>query len=410
MSTRVNAVASLDVIVEPANDTPAAIQSAELFKRALADVPDVTTIIRDMMHGIFCGRSVHEHIWRRRGTYSYSIPEWVDPRNTRFDSNWDYQVMKADREWIGLPEGKYMIHAPKERATAPTKTALLRSVAWLWLFKFWAWTFWIAGAERTANPYVTGKVPPGADKDIKAQLLDDLEKLSADHASVHDDNTEIVIHNMDFGGSSDVWDKLITRANEGMTKLILGSTTNTEIGDTGGAYAAALSQAVVTIEPRIEVDALAISQTLRDQWAEPHLQENAHLITGDPVLPNIRLAGQDKHEDIPVHIFAALRESRALTVNQTLTMAGLPPVADGDRALEPAAPAAPPMFSASPEPGGAPTPDPFSRALQTSSRPSSRKGVRPKSQQSLPWTSRTPSASLSPIGHVPPPKSGDPSS
>lgn len=395
MGTRVNAVVALDLIIEPANDTPAAKVSAGLCKRAIDDEPNVEVILADLLSGgIFNGRGVYEHVWRQKGMYYYSRPEWVDPRHIRYDSEWEYQVRNLNDEWVGLPDGKYMIHSAKERPTIPTKGALLRAVSWLWLWKFWAWTFWVNGAERVNNPLLYTKVPRGSNDDIKTTALEAIEKLSADHAAVFEDSDVIESLDANFTASSEVWDKLITRCNEGMTKLILGSTTNVEIGDTGGAYAAAQSQGAVTIEPRIERDAKGLCRTVKAQWLGPHLDMNAHLIQGDPVLPIVRLSGQDQHEDIPIHVFEALERRGLLSGNQILTMAGLPPIEGGDALVGPAEPA--PAFS---QPGGAQPPVPFSRRTP-----------RPKSQQRLPWTSPTSSASLSPIGTVPPPKSGDPSS
>jgi hypothetical protein len=93
-----------------------------------------------------------------------------------------------------------------------------------------------------------------------------------------------------------VWHELHDVMDEAMSKRILGSTLNVQIGDTGGAYAAADSQAATTILPRQMIDAEQLWLTIqRDffRWIRdynPHLfPPNTPLPTGHSILAEERV-------------------------------------------------------------------------------------------------------------------------
>jgi len=77
-----------------------------------------------------------------------------------------------------------------------------------------------------------------------------------------------------------VWQQLYDNCNAAMSKAVLGSTLNVEIGDTGGNRAAAESQGDLTITPRAMRDARGMWATLQRDLLRPYLFFNRHRYGG----------------------------------------------------------------------------------------------------------------------------------
>jgi hypothetical protein len=204
--------------------------------------------------------------------------------------------------------------------------------------KFWAWSFWTQGAERLANPVALVRVPDNSPPVVKERARRMLDTLSADQAAVIEQNTGIEFPNINYSSSSQVWENLITRCDAAMSKGILGSTLNVEVGDTGGAYNLGVSQGNLTIRPRLESDAKLLAGTIERDWFQPLLRYNAHLFNGMiPPTPRLRFIFDDpSQKQIPQHVFAALYESGGFTKNELRELAGMETIEGGDTYVLPA--------------------------------------------------------------------------
>lgn len=416
--TRVTGITSRDWVIEPPETGPETRQLAEegaqFLRESLEALDDFDRVYADVLDADWRGVSVLEHDWQRQGRRILSKPFWVHPRNVQFGRDWQVQVRANDRRWIDLPPDKFVVHSPHMQAGVPTMDGLARSVAWVWIFKFWAMNFWVIGAERAANPMMVAEVPPHSEDRVREEALDALEQLSADQGAVIEKETGIRALDIKFTDSADVWEKLVARCDAAMSKRVVGSTLNVEVTATGGNRAAAESQAEQTVMPRLMSSDKRASGTVMRDWFRPALRFNAHLFNGrTPPTPRIRRVFDSGEREIPAHIWDALVGSgNAVTVNEALELAGLEPKPPeiGEQYLKPAAKTPPtqgplpqrePITSPETEEAG---PDPLA----------GRRSARRARQLTLPLTARTSSGSrpraASPLRKALSPESDDPQS
>lgn len=395
METLIDTIAGAELVVEPGRCRPEraelAQRAADFYRLAVEETDEWESFESDLLwDGIGIGIGVQEHDFYTKGRAILTAPFWVDPANMRYGRDWLLEYKSIDRVWECVPEDAFIIHTPRTRATVPTKTALLRSVAWIWLFKFWAWTFWINGAERLGNPLITATVPRSAKDAVRQAALDALEELSSDQAAVIEETTGIKVHDVKYIDSAEVWENLISKCDAAISKAVLGSTLNVEITETGGAYAAAESQGDRTITPRVGHHAKQLCGTLKRDHARALFRQNLRLFDGEmPPLPNLRKRFDSGEKNIPPHIFQVLVETGSLRRNQVLEIAGLPLLTKeegGEDFVQPIAKTPSPFRRAddAPPAGGGGDVAPFARSPK-----------RPRSQRqlTLPKTSRTSSPS-----------------
>ena len=194
-------------------------------------------------------------------------------------------------------------------------------------------------------------------------------------------------------GSAD-WGAAINQFENEVTKAIVGSTLNVDVGGMG-SRALGESQATTTILPRLQAIAAKLGSTLRRDYAAPILRFNARLFGGRmlPVpVPRFVLESEEKPTITRDHIDAGV-----ITRNELRASAGLDEISadeGGDEWVVPVAKQAPAFERRTGEVG---TPDvPLHRAPR---------GF----QMSLPMTSRTTptrSGSLKRIKGVPWPSDG----
>lgn len=334
--TRISAVTGAKWEVVPGRAKPGqeqlAIAAAKFCRDAMNEVEDLEQLFANLLDGTFRGIAGLEHDWYRVGSAWLSAPFMVPPKLFRYSEAWTIQVRNGPSTWVDLPDGKFLVYVPRGMGSVPTRTALLRACAWYWLFKFWGESFWTQGAERSGNPPVKGRVPANSPREVKQRMLQALEKLSADQAAVVEEGTDIEFMDTFFASSSAVWKDLGEYCCAQISKAVLGSTLNVEVGDTGGAYALGVSQAASTIRPRARKDAKGLGGTIKRDWFTPLLRYNNHLFNGIiPPAPDFKFPEYEEEQpaDIPPHIFQANYESGNLRRNELRRLAHLDPLPQG---------------------------------------------------------------------------------
>lgn len=307
--TRVNAVAGAKWKVNPAVTEGAQAHVAEQAARdceaMLRSVPNLRRVFRDILDGAFVGWSVLEIIWEPRG--DEWVPAqliWLHPRRFRFAEDfslflWDDGMAATQARELGAPvvesrgasgialsPNKYVIHVPRPLQTYPMVSGILVPCIRPWWVKLATVKYWLAGAEVGGNPRYTATAPQATPDNVFEALRDELQGLAADGVAVFREGVTVDIQSPLAQGAGSVWSALYDNANAAQSKAVLGSTLNVEIGDTGGAYAAAESQSDITITPRILADADAMWETIARDIFRPYLWFNRHKYGGQmPPLP-----------------------------------------------------------------------------------------------------------------------------
>lgn len=350
LETRIASVAGAKWKLNPGrSDNPIAQQyaerAAEDCERMLRSIPNLQRMFRDMLDAVPVGWSVLEIIWEPRGgEVEPAEVVWIHPRRFRFADDfslylWDDGLaagvarerdlpLASDRGASGmaLTPNKYIIHIPRVVQSYPQTSGLLTACVRAWWEKLWVTKFWIQGAEVAGNPRYWATVPQAAPDNVFEHLQEGLEALAADGVAAFREGVSVNVSAPLAQGSGSVWETRFNACNAAMSKAILGSTLNVEIGDTGGAYAAAESQGDVTISPRIASDAAAMWETIKRDLLRPYLWFNRHRYGGEmPPLPT----GESIFYESQPEFSDALIRTKSITRNELRQAFKLPPLSQG---------------------------------------------------------------------------------
>jgi phage gp29-like protein len=237
--SRKSGVLSKDWDIMPASDSPKDQEIATFVKSALDDL-DIDSLIRQMLDAPFHGYSVHEAIWKE------SKERWVfdafkDKPQKHFGFDADSNLMfKSIYSLNGelMPPAKFLVTRHEGSEKKPYGVRLGSKCLWPWIFKKHGFKFWAIFTEKYGMPLAIGKYSPGASKQDKDDLVQALIDLVQDAAVAIPSNSEVDFK--DTGeGKEKIHQLFLEFCESSISKAILGQTLTTQIGETGGAYAAA---------------------------------------------------------------------------------------------------------------------------------------------------------------------------
>jgi len=144
-----------------------------------------------------------------------------------------------------------------------------------------------------------GKIRRGATDDEMGDLLEKLDQMCQDAIAVIYDDSSVEVKSDPFtASSSGIFKDLISLCNEEIAKVIVGQTLTTQVGETGGAYAASQTHQEVR-QDIVNMDATQVSQTLNQliKWINELNFNSAEVPTFDMWHPedvDKNLADRDK--------------------------------------------------------------------------------------------------------------------
>lgn len=360
-----------------------ALIGARGCEEALHGVDNIARSISALLDGIGVGFGVAEIVWGRGSILGKPgwIPVGLEPVHARrfgfadtfeiglYDNGAAVPSLEADgwhvdkilsrgRMLARLPAGKYVVHQPVEIHDYPTATGLVHTLARWWWAKQVATKYWLSGAETFANPRFIGKVEqsaPGAQ--VVEDLLEGLEDLAADGVIVLRGGTSVETLDSKGEGAARTWESLVKFLDASISKAILGSTLNVEIGESGGNRAAAESQDDATIRPRQEQDAEQLWSSIRRDLFRHVIAYNPHIFPAGTPVPKGRSVLAEETVEVDDLIVA----SGAVRFDELRESRGLPALGGerGEAFVKPAAAAPPPTFAASDDTPAEVAPVPF---------------------------------------------------
>ncbi len=325
--TRIAPVAGADWELYPAANSDEKV--AQLCTEALEHIESIDRVFLSQLNAIGLGYDAGEIIWGRGkiGGIPAWVPREIQPvhaRRLRFSSSYelglyDQRGMSQSLESKGwqvetlpsrsgrllrLPAGKYVVHLPRTIADYPTGTGIVHSIARWWWIKVAVTKYWLGGAEFAGNARLIGKLPDNAPQDVREEMRQGLEDLAALGVIVLRGESEVEIVSGQAQASGEVWDKLAKRMDAAMSKRVIGSTLNVEIGDTGGNRAAAESQDDVTIDPRQKMDGDQLWADWRRDVVSPIIQYNPHIFQPGTPVPYGRFITESQDEEVDAEAIA----------------------------------------------------------------------------------------------------------
>lgn len=298
LQTRRGAITGEDIEVEPGDDSEAAKDIADLFRREVVEQPQFDTLVVDLLDALPKGYSVVQPHWDTTGPYwRYADYEFVDQRFFVYDRATLSELrMRVEGQPDGVPiePGQFIIHRPRIKPGLPVRAGLVRPMAVAYLFHATGLKQWSTLIDVYGMPVRIGKYTPGID--TTQQELEELRtaliNLGHDAACMVPNTMEISVLDArrPGGGGENIYASFLDYIDKQCSKLILGGTMLSDEG-------ASLSQAQVHNQVRQDIkaaDAKALNATLTQQVAIPWTRFN---FGEQAVAPRVRIS-VDPPEDL----------------------------------------------------------------------------------------------------------------
>ncbi len=280
LGTRKRAVANLawDVLPPERDGRAKARRIAEFCKQRVEEIDNLEDGLLDLLDGVSKGVGFVELDWYledriagvRSMTYRpqrWFVPDEGDP------TTWRLLDQQDPTRGVELEPWRFLVHVSKAKSGFPIQAGLGRVLVWWYLFKNYAVKDWVSYGELFGAPFRVGKYPMGAKPSDITALHTALQKLGVDASAVipSDMDLEIVTDSRGTAGV-DVYERLVTLCEKGMSKAVLGQTLTTEEGSSG-SYA--LGQVHNDVrQDLVESDARQLARTLRRGLLQPLVLHN----------------------------------------------------------------------------------------------------------------------------------------
>lgn len=229
------------------------------------------------------------------------VPVWfanVPPRRFRIRPDTDELRLLTERnrtEGEELAPGKWWV--TRRSSIRIARAGLMRTAAWLALWKRFATRDWVIYAEKFGIPLALAKYDVDtADRD-KAVAMEIVENIGNDGGAAVPKSMEVeIVEAGRSGDASGTHGRLIDFCNKELTKLVNGATNATEGSQSGqGSYAQAEVHNSVRWEA-VQADAERLQDSFRRHVAEPFMRFNG--LTARPPLLEIQVVRDQSPKEL----------------------------------------------------------------------------------------------------------------
>jgi phage gp29-like protein len=256
------ALLSRDWMVEPGGPKRLDKKAADEVERQLKEIgcaieqPLVNPVMgfnavcSNLLDAVLKGYAVGEIMWARDGTRLVATEFRARPARrfvfrtlpTEESPTGGYELrMLSEKElWFGesVPARKFQIHVCGSRDGNPYGLGLGHRLFWPAWFKRQGLVFWLQYLERYASPSPVGKYPGGMPKPDQTSLLEAVERVANGKGGIIPKDTELELLQADTSGNTRAYLDMMAYLDEEMSKLVLGETLTTQLGDVGSLAAA----------------------------------------------------------------------------------------------------------------------------------------------------------------------------
>ncbi len=224
----------------------------QIFQDIFADI-DIYGLIENILDAPLFGFVPIEISWEKQGKYIIPVNFEAEPQEWfHFNSDGDFFFKHKSYQPDGLlikPDECRKFLLPKNKPTRknPYGQCILSRCFWNVAFINGGMEFWVKMTEKYGMPFMIGKYDRSMNKQEKENLLKALVNMVQDAVGVIPADGSIEI--MDAAGkgaSADIYEKLITKCENNISKSILGQTLTTDVGNVGSYAAANTHNAVRT--------------------------------------------------------------------------------------------------------------------------------------------------------------------
>ena len=267
--TRALALLSLDWNIEPVSEDAKDKAIADHFREWWEGF-DTYDLIIDLADAVPKGVSFVAPAWVKTSQgFTVNETQWIHQKHWRLDDESNafkfYDLAHPQGEIPAF--GAVVEHRHKSRSGSPSRAGVLRTCAWLYLFKNYAVKDWVAFAEVYGQPVRIGKYDPSTSKEEREALELAVSMIGSDAAGIISKSTEIEILEAAKSASVDVYKVLTEFCEAGQSKAVLGQTLTTSEGQHGTQ---ALGKVHNDVRGDIlQADAKQLCKTLQSQLLKP---------------------------------------------------------------------------------------------------------------------------------------------
>ena len=168
---------------------------------------------------------------------------------------------------------KFIVHFGHAKAGLPVRAGLARCLAYIYLFKNYAFKDWTGFTSRYGQPLRMGKYDTGANAEDKAALYAAVANIGTDMSGIIPKAMEVVFESpATLGSSLDIYRTFMTYLDDLESKLVLGSTLGTETRGEGSRAAAQVHRDVE--RDIMESDVKRLEATLNRDLVRPLVDLN----------------------------------------------------------------------------------------------------------------------------------------
>jgi len=280
LQTRKNAVLGLEHEILPYSESAEDKRIRDFTIDVVSSIQGFDVAMLDLLDAIGKGFALSEINWDIQGkTAIITGFNWIHQKRALFYSDyekglWEKQfemprIITESEQVKGedMPPFKLIYHRYKARSGYDTRAGILRTCAWMYLFKNYAIKDWVAFAEVFGMPLRLGKYDTGATPEDKEALVTAIRSLGSDAAGIISENTKIeFIETVKAAAKENIYKALADFSNKEMSKAILGQTATTE--GTPGKLGNEKAQDLVRHD-LVKADNESLSKTYRDQFIRP---------------------------------------------------------------------------------------------------------------------------------------------
>jgi phage gp29-like protein len=282
LSKRKQSIASLEWTLVPPKGASAAekAQTAQLLEWMQA-LPDFEDTLLQLMDGVLYGLAAHAITWLPQGRVrlpqlEFAPQRWFVPDAARRSVLLRSQTSLAPNPpgleelapVMGEPLGamQWMVHMPASRNGYLARSALVRVLAWPYLFKHYSIRDFAEFLEIYGLPLRLGKHPAGASDDEKRTLLQAVTEIGHNAAGIVPEGMAIDFQNA-AQGTHVPFESMFKYMDAVQSKVIVGQTLSSGEGNSGTM---ALGRVHERVEKRIsKSDSRQVESTITTQLLVP---------------------------------------------------------------------------------------------------------------------------------------------
>jgi phage gp29-like protein len=262
------------ISVQPADKkNPDDVKAFEVVRDTVQNFQGFTTKCGHMLDGHLWPLSITEKVFRLSTKPGLRYELWklnIVPMND-IDYTTGYLQLRALDPQGGYLTGvledpdpnRYIIHRGHLLSQADFWGGPFRAILFWWLLRSMSRDWWARFLERYGSPFIVGKYDQSDDAS-RAILTQAFQSATKIFGLVISRDTEVDMVEAGTAQTGEAFERFLDKCNDEISKLIVGSTSNTK--DTGGLGGSGVAKKQETVRQDIrQFDGKMLAETLRDQ-------------------------------------------------------------------------------------------------------------------------------------------------